>query len=361
MRILALEPYYGGSHRAFLDGLVARIDAEWSVFTLPARAWKWRLRTAAPHFADEIKALPNRSFDLILASSMLDLPTFCTLSGLEHTPSLLYFHENQFAYPAQHDEPRDLHLALTNVLSAAAADTVAFNSIYNRETFMDGARELLRRSPDTQLSWMLKRIESRSLILPVPIDLMDVGPSWAPRPHDLPPIVLWNHRWEHDKNPAEFFDVLFQLHDEGVPFRLALLGQSFPESEGLFDAAASRLGKSRVVQMGAIENRSEYLSFLGQCQVVVSTAHHEFQGLSVLEAVSRGVHPLLPRRLSYPELFPPEVLYNTRVQLLDGLRARLVHCTDPNKSLVKKASSYLWGHRLQGFEDVLNQTSKNCR
>ena len=30
LRILALEPYYGGSHRAVLDGLVARIDAEWT-------------------------------------------------------------------------------------------------------------------------------------------------------------------------------------------------------------------------------------------------------------------------------------------------------------------------------------------
>ena len=44
LRILALEPYYGGSHRAFLDGLAARSRHAWTVLSMPARKWKWRIR-----------------------------------------------------------------------------------------------------------------------------------------------------------------------------------------------------------------------------------------------------------------------------------------------------------------------------
>jgi glycosyltransferase involved in cell wall biosynthesis len=47
---------------------------------------------------------------------------------------------------------------------------------------------------------------------------------------------------------------------------------------------------------------------LQQADVIVSTARHEFFGLSVLEAMSAGVVPLLPNRLSYPELLGDSAL-----------------------------------------------------
>ncbi|MCK4372451.1 MAG: DUF3524 domain-containing protein, partial [candidate division Zixibacteria bacterium] len=36
MKILALEPYYGGSHKAFLDGWSSRSRHEWTILKLPA-------------------------------------------------------------------------------------------------------------------------------------------------------------------------------------------------------------------------------------------------------------------------------------------------------------------------------------
>ena len=43
---------------------------------------------------------------------------------------------------------------------------------------------------------------------------------------------------------------------------------------------------------------------------MLSTATHEFQGLSVLEAVARGCIPVLPDRQVYPELFDAEYIYD---------------------------------------------------
>ena len=36
--------------------------------------------------------------------------------------------------------------------------------------------------------------------------------------------------------------------------------------------------------------------------MIVSTADHEFFGISVVEAIAAGAYPLLPRRLAYPEI-----------------------------------------------------------
>ncbi|MEX2326190.1 MAG: DUF3524 domain-containing protein, partial [Pseudomonadales bacterium] len=53
--------------------------------------------------------------------------------------------------------------------------------------------------------------------------------------------------------------------------------------------------------------------------VVLSTALHEFQGLSVLEAMACGCSPIVPDRLVYPELIDAPCRYrsaSTAVQLI---------------------------------------------
>ena len=31
-------------------------------------------------------------------------------------------------------------------------------------------------------------------------------------------VILWNHRWEYDKNPESFFKLLFKLADQNIDF-----------------------------------------------------------------------------------------------------------------------------------------------
>ena len=82
MRVLALEPYHGGSHEAFLDGWSARSRHEWTVIGLPPYKWKWRMRHAAVTLADQVRELvqSGNQWDLLFCSDMLNLAEFIGLA-----------------------------------------------------------------------------------------------------------------------------------------------------------------------------------------------------------------------------------------------------------------------------------------
>jgi hypothetical protein len=117
--------------------------------------------------------------------------------------------------------------------------------------------------------------------------------------------------------------VLVALAEHGVAFRVALAGSNTRSDPREFDAAIAALGE-RVVHVGYLP-RDDYEALLLRSDVVVSTAAHEFFGVSTVEAIAAGAVPLLPDRLSYPELVPAAfhdpVLY--RHSLFDRLRAVL--------------------------------------
>jgi glycosyltransferase involved in cell wall biosynthesis len=131
------------------------------------------------------------------------------------------------------------------------------------------------------------------------------------------PVIIWNHRWEHDKNPEQFFEALFELDRRQIDFKLVVMGESFRNHPPVFDEAREKLSH-RILKFGYAESREEYSKWLRRGDVVLSTADHEFFGISVVEAVRAGCRPLLPNRLSYPELFPSEYLYEDD-ELVDNL------------------------------------------
>jgi hypothetical protein len=90
MHFLFIEPFFGGSHRDFAEGLAAHSCHDIHVVHLPARFWKWRMRGAALHFFRIIDDLS--AYDGIITTGLMSLADFTALCGGRRPPALVYFH-----------------------------------------------------------------------------------------------------------------------------------------------------------------------------------------------------------------------------------------------------------------------------
>ncbi|MCX8033218.1 MAG: DUF3524 domain-containing protein [Thermoleophilia bacterium] len=325
LRVWAVEPYLGGSHQAFVEGLARHSRHSFTVFGLPGRHWKWRMQGGALSLAREVQRQADkvgtlRRPQVFFVSDMLDLPTFLACLGpdLSSTATIVYFHENQFSYPLPPGVERDLTYGFRNLVSAWKADRVLFNSRFHLEEFFSAAREVLDKMPDESLRWAVEEARSKSAVLPLGCDLRRLDRYRAQGLRDAQsgrwgdvsrgPLVVWNQRWEYDKAPEALFAALREVRAMGARFRLAVAGKEGPlgNTRELFAAAREELAEL-VVHWGEIKEESVYASLLWAADVVVSTAIHEFFGTAVVEAIYCGCRPVLPRRLSYPELLPEEV------------------------------------------------------
>jgi glycosyltransferase involved in cell wall biosynthesis len=339
MNILALESYYGGSHKAFMDGLSKTSKHEWTILTLPANKWKWRMRHSAITFAKQVaESLENRqSWDIVFCSDMLNLAEFTALVPAEiaSLPKVIYFHENQLTYPVRVEDERDYQFAMTNLTSALAADAVWFNSQFHLDSLLAALVKFLKSMPDNQPIREVEKIRDKSSVFPPGIEDLPHRPSRKPGPMR----ILWAARWEHDKNPEDFFAALEILKNNNIRFEISVIGQSFRDRPEIFDASKIKF-KEKIIRWGYQQSREEYVDSLLEADVIVSTANHEFFGLSVLEAASAGVYPLVPNRLSYPEILNLGRNENTEQFFYDGTVTNLA---DKLSSLVARIQTdKLW-------------------
>jgi glycosyltransferase involved in cell wall biosynthesis len=368
VRILALNPYHGGSHRAFLDGWVRQSRHAFDVLTLPAYKWKWRMRHAAVTFAEEVPRCGVDDWEVLLTTDMLNLAEFLGLCpAAQHLPTVVYFHENQLTYPNQRDDgERDLHFAFTNLTAALAADRVWFNSLFHREEFLAAVTDWMKRMPDYALTDAAVKIQAKSEVFPPGIELPRCRPPAAIT--NRPLAIAWVARWEHDKDPETFFAALQLLREHGCDFRLNVLGESFGQTPDCF-ARAKRELSAHIDRWGYRPNRADYFEALAESDVVVSTAKHEFFGIGMVEAVAAGCFPLAPRRLAYPEVLGDnEAFFHDgtptgiadRLVMLDKQRATERSLYDAERAK-RCAERFGWEVVSARMDDAIEQLVGNSR
>lgn len=346
-----LEPFFSGSHRQWAEGLQKHSRHQIDILSLPGRHWKWRMHGGAISLTKRFLRKEEKP-DLILATSMLDLTTFLSLSRdkSQDIPIAIYFHENQLTYPWSPQDrdvknKRDNHYAFINYTSALTADKVFFNSQYHRDSFLDALPKFLNQFPDKQGKENVELIRDKSEVLYLGMDLtrFDKFESKERLPE---PVILWNHRWEYDKRPEVFFSTLFKLKEKGIKFKLVVLGEQNDVNPSIFDEAKEHL-HDEILHWGYAESFEEYARLVYQSDILPVTSNQDFFGGSVVEAMYCNCVPILPNRLAYPEHLSEELtsrcLYEEG-ELELSLEYTIKHITDLRRvdyqSLVKK---YDWG------------------
>lgn len=372
MNILLLEPFFTGSHRAWARGFAKHSRHAFETLTLSGHHWKWRMHGGAVTLARKYMEGDYKP-DLLLATDMLDLTTFLALTR-ERTagiPTATYFHENQLTYPwspkdRDQFDNRDRHYSFINYVSALVSDRVFFNSRYHHDSFLGELPGLLKQFPDNHEANSVEVIAKKSDVLPLGLDL-----RWfdeAREKHDAtqhgpagPPRILWNHRWEYDKNPEEFFQALNIMADRELEFEVAVIGESPDVVPNTFNTALHTLG-ARIAQFGYVEDDIEYARWLWSADLLPVTSIQDFFGGSVMEAIYCNCFPILPRRLAYPELIPSQYqstcLYRDFDEFVDRLDASLRNVQGIRRvSLRDVAAKYDWSQMASIYDKAFENVS----
>ncbi|MGD8990064.1 MAG: DUF3524 domain-containing protein [Desulfobacterales bacterium] len=359
LKFLLLEPFFGGSHREFARGLVSHSRHRIDLVTLPARFWKWRMRGAALYFIR--KSPPLNNYDGMLTTGLMSLSDFKALSTGPCPPTLTYFHETQLTYPLVPGEQMDFQFGFTDITTALAADRILFNSRSHRDAFFSRLPGFLKMMPEYSPLWLVEKIRAKADVFYPGCRFPGDGLAGADSPREFPPLIIWNHRWEFDKNPEPFFEALDAVLAKGAEFHLALLGENFQAVPKAFESARERYGK-RIVRYGYVQSREEYIRWLQRGSIVISTARQENFGIAVVEAIRFGCVPLLPDRLAYPEIIPPQfhstVLYEDTGDLVQKLTRLINHYGELQElrcRLSTHMAQFAWQNRIDRYDEELER------
>jgi glycosyltransferase involved in cell wall biosynthesis len=363
MNILIVEPFLTGSHKAWAEEFARYSSHEVDILGLEGRWWKWRMHGGAVTLAKYYLEY-GLDPDLILATDMLDLTTFLALTREKTAgkPVAVYFHENQLSYPWSGEDPdtgleRDVHYGFINYTTALAADAVLFNSAFHLKSFLSELPGMLDSFPDYNEPETVAEILTKSSVLPLGVDLAALDRHKTVREDGTQPLILWNHRWEYDKNPEDFFEALFVLAEEGLEFEVAVLGESFSQYPEIFDEARKRLGE-RIVRFGYAEDLAEYASWLWRADILPVTSNHDFFGASTVQAIHCGCVPLLPDRLVFPEHIPKELedqyLFDGPADMVSRLRGLIDrHPLQADPGISEYVGKYGWAIVAEKYDGIL--------
>jgi len=351
-RIQLVESFYTGSHKFWMDKIQEHSDFHIDKNTLPGRHWKWRMSSGAINLAEQSENFPKP--DLFILTDMVDAVSFRALidKKLQSIPIVLYMHENQLYYPELEPKDFDRHFAMINFKSMLAAEEIWFNSSFHKDKFFEELPKFLKAFPDKRNSHRIAELLGKSKVVHLGIDAPERAKIQKGKA-----TILWNHRWEHDKNPKLFFETLKELKRRGVNFDLIICGEKFVQYPEVFDKAKEWF-KDEIIHWGYCDSRSDYIELLQKSSVIPVTSNQEYFGLSVMEALSYGIQGILPNQLVYPELYAQKGVkfYNEDKELLDLLES---YCKGEMRIRFPDLREYYWESRIKEYDTLFERLILN--
>ncbi len=367
LNIVLIEPFFTGSHKAWAEGYKKNSNHNLSIISLKGIYWKWRMHggaiTLAKMFNQHIKN--NGHPDLIMVTDMLNLPVFESFANIEDLPVISFFHENQLTYPwstqdRDKEKNRDHHYGFINYTTALRSDTIMFNSNFHKNSFICALRQFLKQFPDHNELSNVNIIEKKSIVSYLGLDLKKFD-DYKIRKNNNIPIILWNNRWEYDKNPYDFFKCLKKIKNENIKFKLVIIGEEFDTEMEVF-TDARRFFSDEIIHMGYCDSFTEYATWLWKSDVLPITINQDFFGASIMEAVYCEVYPILPKKLTYPELFKDNCntdnFYNNKKDLFIKLKKYLLNNRLKKQSLNKLAEQYDWRIISRLYDNIILKVIK---
>ncbi|MEA1980656.1 MAG: glycosyltransferase, partial [candidate division Zixibacteria bacterium] len=222
------------------------------------------------------------------------------------------------------------------------------------------------RMPDNKNLHLIKKIEQKSeIIYP---GIYKIEPNFHKKNKYL--HILWVARWEHDKNPDVFFDALKIIKEKNYDFNISVIGEQYINSPNIFNQAKEYFS-DEIINYGYQDSVEKYTKILQSADLIISTANHEFYGISVIEAITAGAYPLLPDRLAYPEILQCDKFIENKRCFYDGTVNDLVnkieiilksHQLNPlrnkNDSLNTAIKQYSWGSQHHKIINLLTKSQK---
>ena len=356
MKYLFIETYCLGSHSLFAHGLSANSSHDIDIVSLPGENWRWRMLGSALYIAENIPPLDN--YDGIIVTDLFNLADFKALVGPKCPPVMAYFHENQMTYPQPPGDKGAFQLGIINITTAMVADMVVFNSETHKDAFLKAVPDFLVRGRDFRPKGAAEKIRVKAEVLYPGITLSSNG---AVEKQTDPPLIVWNHRWGYDKNGETFFNALHCLLETGLDFRLAVMGENFGKIPEVFKKAEKQF-KDKILQFGYVPQRKTYEKWLMRGAIIISTSMQENFGISVIEAIISRCVPLLPVRLSYPEILPEDYherfLYRNRHDLNEKLISIVSNYSDYEElrnRLSREMRSFLWENIIHQYDKALKR------
>lgn len=378
MNICLVEAYATGSHLYFAQRLkeLLKENYDWdtTIIATPGRHWRTRLQKGHGLLAAMVREnLENNLMpvpDLFIVTSLTDTAAFrgALPRRLSAIPIIQYMHENQMSYPLNPENPsleiakilQDNIIPGYHLNQTLGADQMIFNSQYHLEDFHQQLNRFLTSHGERDLKKSLNIIKEKSVVIPIGLR----WPEFELTPfHKRPKRILWNHRWEYDKNPKDFRDLIKILFSRNPHWEISLLGENHPDQyEVEVSSPLEEIKKNfpeNTMHFGPLKERDHYFKALSQCRLLPVTSHHDFLGLATLEAILYGVVPLLPNRLVYPELLPQELheklLYKNQADLIKKSEQLMLQGLDNQEEVLIRnhLKRFQWSEVIGAWKKIL--------